>query len=137
MQIVAIVNDGSASLLAQAYIDKSTRLAVILGTGLNAAIYVPTSSFSRSKFGSRNLEVSVDAGPSHVVTNVELSMFGKEIFPTSRWDEELNQYHAIPNCMSVSFYNKEQKIQSPKHVPSLANSNVKTNHSSIWSPAVI
>ncbi len=100
MHIAAIVNDGSASLLAEAYSDETTRLAVILGTGLNAAIYIPINSIDADKFGMRtDLE---ELRATHVVTNVELSMFGKNVFPISRWDWVLNANHAMPDCMWIA-----------------------------------
>ncbi|OCK96201.1 actin-like ATPase domain-containing protein [Cenococcum geophilum 1.58] len=49
----SIVNDASATLLSRAYENGSTRLALILGTGTNAAIHLPVSALAHSKFGDR------------------------------------------------------------------------------------
>ena len=95
VRVQAIVNDGAATLLSRAYLDSSTRLALILGTGANAAIYLPVSALGQSKFGRRPSGWYRQA--SHVVVNTEMSMFGKYVFPTTRWDEHLNATHAMPD----------------------------------------
>lgn len=91
----AIVNDSSATLLSRAYEDDSTRLALILGTGLNASIHLPVTALSRDKFGKRPQEWHDQA--ERVLVNTELSMFGKNILPTTRWDEYLNANHDHPD----------------------------------------
>jgi hexokinase len=91
----AIVNDSSATLLSRAYLDPSTRFALILGTGCNAAIHLPVTALGPSKFGIRPSSWHEKA--NHVLVNTELSMFGKGIFPVTRWDESLNSTHALPD----------------------------------------
>lgn len=91
----AIINDSAATLLSRAYRDDSTRLALILGTGTNAAIHLPISALARTKFGQRPRSWHEKA--KHVVVNTELSMFGKGIFPTTRWDDCLNKTHMQPD----------------------------------------
>ncbi|KAL8758413.1 MAG: hypothetical protein Q9184_003940 [Pyrenodesmia sp. 2 TL-2023] len=101
IRLDAIVNDSSAAVLSRAYIDPSTRLAVILGTGLNAAIHLPTSSLHSSKLGRREFPTSVDT--THVLVNTELSMFGKRAFPTTRWDDHLNTHHMLPDFQPMEY----------------------------------
>ncbi|KAL8995611.1 MAG: hypothetical protein Q9169_004685 [Polycauliona sp. 2 TL-2023] len=101
VRLDAIVNDSSAAVLSRAYIDPSTRLAVILGTGLNAAIHLPTSSLHQSKFGSRQFPSTVKT--THVLVNTELSMFGKSAFPTTQWDEHLNANHILPDYQPLEY----------------------------------
>ncbi|KAL8692325.1 MAG: hypothetical protein Q9218_002618 [Villophora microphyllina] len=113
IRLDAIVNDSSATVLSRAYIDPSTRLAVILGTGINAAIHLPISSLHESKFGQRefpNLVATLlDSSPtaatgmSHVLVNTELSMFGKRAFSTTRWDEYLNAHHMMPDYQPMEY----------------------------------
>lgn len=91
----AIVNDSSATLLSRAYQDDSTRLALILGTGFNASVHLPVTALSREKFGTRPQEWH-DAA-ERVLVNTELSMFGKNILPLTRWDEMLNKNHDNPD----------------------------------------
>lgn len=95
IRVQAIVNDSAATLLSRAYVDSSTRLALILGTGVNAAIYLPVAALGRSKFGRRPSVWYREA--THVVVNTEMSMFGKYVFPTTRWDEHLNATHVLPD----------------------------------------
>ncbi|KAL9614903.1 MAG: hypothetical protein Q9167_000645 [Letrouitia subvulpina] len=101
IRLDAIVNDSSAAVLSRAYVEPTTRLAVILGTGINAAIHLPTASLHRSKFGARTFPSDVDT--SHVLVNTELSMFGKQAFPTTRWDELLNARHIMPNYQPMEY----------------------------------
>ncbi|KAI4197422.1 MAG: hypothetical protein LQ350_005915 [Teloschistes chrysophthalmus] len=100
IRLDAIVNDSSAAVLSRAYIDPSTRLAVILGTGLNAAIRLPISSLHESKFGLREFPSTV---VSHVLVNTELSMFGKRTFPSTRWDGHLNAHHMMPDYQPMEY----------------------------------
>ncbi|KAL8804638.1 MAG: hypothetical protein Q9182_002446 [Xanthomendoza sp. 2 TL-2023] len=101
IRLDAIVNDSSAAVLSRAYVDPSTRLAVILGTGINAAIHLPVSSLHESKFGSRQVPTTVDT--THVLVNTELSMFGKHAFPVTRWDEHLNAHHILPDYQPMEY----------------------------------
>lgn len=95
------MNDSSAALLSRAYVDPSTRLALILGTGINAAIYLPIASLHHSKFGERLLPDKDDA--SHVLVNTELSMFGKNAYPTTRWDDTVNSNHLMPDYQPMEY----------------------------------
>lgn len=91
----SIVNDSSATLLSRAYEDPSTRFAVILGTGFNIAVHLPVSALAMSKYKGYPQKWLDEA--SHVLVNTELSMFGKNVFPTTRWDEQLNEAHIRPD----------------------------------------
>jgi len=90
----AVVNDSSATLLARAYLDQSTRFALIVGTGINAAIHLPVNALGQGKFGPRPQSWHEKA--KRVVVNVELSMFGMSILATTKWDEHLNATHLLP-----------------------------------------
>lgn len=91
----AIVNDSTATLLSKAYNDNSTRIALILGTGTNAAIHLPVTSLAPTKFGKR--PESWHAKARAVIVNTELSTFGKNVLPTTRWDDHLNKTHIKPD----------------------------------------
>ncbi|KAF2747269.1 hexokinase-1 [Sporormia fimetaria CBS 119925] len=95
VRLDSIINDSSATLLSRAYEDPSTRFAVILGTGFNISVHLPLSALSPSKY--KNYPTSFLASATHVLVNTELSMFGKNIFPTTRWDEHLNSTHLRPD----------------------------------------
>lgn len=91
----SIVNDSSATLLSRAYEDPSTRFAVILGTGFNISVHLPVSSLATTKYKGYPQEWLDEA--KHVLVNTECSMFGKGVFPTTRWDEQLNDAHVRPD----------------------------------------
>lgn len=97
----AIVNDSSATLLSQAYRDPSTRISLIMGTGINAAVYLPVSALAREKFGERKQTWWEEA--DHVLVNTELSMFGKDIWTSTRWDVELNATHPLPDFQPLEY----------------------------------
>ncbi|KAK4936026.1 N-acetylglucosamine kinase 1 [Elasticomyces elasticus] len=101
VRVNAIVNDSSATLLSQAYLDPATSMGLILGTGTNAAVYLPTSCMGLSKFGTRDQSWFESAGK--VITNTELSMFGKSILPQTRWDETLNREHQRPDFQPLEY----------------------------------
>ncbi|KAI3395237.1 hypothetical protein diail_1663 [Diaporthe ilicicola] len=94
VELAAIVNDSSACLLSQAYLDSSTRFGLILGTGVNIAVHLPVPTIGRDKFGSRP-DLWFEKA-SHVIVNSELGMFGKGILPVTRWDKALNAAHPKP-----------------------------------------
>jgi len=98
----AMVNDSSATLLSKAYRDSTTGIGLILGTGTNAAIHLPVTTLSHSKFGAR--PQSWHERAKHVVVNTEFSMFGKDILPTTRWDDSLNQTHVLPDFQPFEYH---------------------------------
>jgi hexokinase len=91
----SIVNDSSATLLSRAYEDPSTRFAVILGTGFNISVHLPVSSLATTKYKGYPKQWLDEA--THVLVNTECSMFGKGVFPTTRWDDRLNETHIRPD----------------------------------------
>ncbi|KAH7088532.1 hypothetical protein FB567DRAFT_341184 [Paraphoma chrysanthemicola] len=91
----SIVNDSSATLLSRAYEDPSTRFAVILGTGFNISVHLPVSSLATTKYKGYPQAWLDEA--THVLVNTECSMFGKNVFPTTRWDDHLNDTHVRPD----------------------------------------
>ncbi|KAK4219818.1 hexokinase-1 [Rhypophila decipiens] len=95
VELSAIVNDSSATLLSQAYINPSTRFGLILGTGVNIAAHLPVTTVGLSKYGDRPSTWTEKAG--HVIVNTELGMFGKDILPLTKWDEMLKSFHPRPD----------------------------------------
>ncbi|KAI4948151.1 hypothetical protein J4E91_006145 [Alternaria rosae] len=91
----SIINDSSATLLSRAYEDPSTRFAVILGTGFNISVHLPVSSLAATKYKGYPQQWLDEA--THVLVNTECSMFGKGVFPTTRWDDQLNDAHMRPD----------------------------------------
>ena len=76
-------------------------MALILGTGINAAIHLPIASLHPSKFGAR--QIPVDDDVTHVLVNTELSMFGKKAYPTTRWDNIVNTKHLMPDYQPMEY----------------------------------
>jgi hexokinase len=95
VQLNAIVNDSSATLLSTAYSDPSTRFGLILGTGVNIAVHLPVDLFDTEKLGVR--PPSWHDIAKHVIVNTELGMYGKDILPMTRWDTHLNATHILPD----------------------------------------
>ena len=101
VRVNAIINDSSATLLSQAYKDSATSMGLILGTGTNAAVYLPVKALGADKFGLRDPVWFQQA--EKVIVNTEVSMFGKGILPETRWDEELNYDHICPNFQPLEY----------------------------------
>lgn len=101
VRIDAIINDSSATLLSNAYRNPQTVAGLILGTGTNAAIHLPVEYIGKQKFGHRHAAWFGQA--QNVIVNTELSMFGKDVLPRTRWDERLNREHALPNFQPLEY----------------------------------
>ena len=101
ISVDAIVNDSSAALLCRAYSEPTTSMSLILGTGTNAAVNLPVSCLGSDKFGFR--DQSWYAQAEKVITNTELSMFGKGILPETRWDDYLNRTHQLPDFQPLEY----------------------------------
>ncbi|KAK3381442.1 hypothetical protein B0H63DRAFT_524162 [Podospora didyma] len=95
VELSAIVNDSSATLLSEAYASPSTRFGLILGTGVNIAVHLPVVTIGRHKYGVRPDTWHEKA--SHVIVNTELGMFGKDVLPLTRWDKLLKSSHPRPD----------------------------------------
>lgn len=94
VKLSALVNDSAATLLSRAYTHPSTRFGLILGTGVNIAAYLPVRLVGSRKFGNRP-EAWYDEA-HNVIVNAELSMFGHDILPLTRWDTQLKEEHPMP-----------------------------------------
>jgi len=95
VELSAIVNDSSATLLSEAYLTPTTRFGLILGTGCNIAAHLPVSTIDEPKYGAR--PEAWHAKASHVIVNTELGMFGKGVLPLTKWDHLLLESHARPD----------------------------------------
>ncbi|GAB1315903.1 N-acetylglucosamine kinase 1 [Madurella fahalii] len=95
VELSAIVNDSSATLLSEAYTNPSTRFGLILGTGVNIAVHLPVTTIDQPKYGNRPSSWHEKA--SHVIVNTELGMFGKDILPLTKWDRLLKAAHPRPD----------------------------------------
>jgi hexokinase len=102
VQLDAIVNDSSATLLSKAYLDSTTHFGLILGTGVNAAVHLPVHIFSPAKFGIRPTEWHDLA--EHVIVNTELSMFGAGFLPSTKWDSALRAVHPMPEFQPLEHF---------------------------------
>ena len=101
VRVNAVLNDGAATLLSQAYVDPATSMGLITGTGMNMAAYLPTSAIGMAKFGQR--DPTWFANADKVIVNTELSMFGKDILPQTRWDKALNERHILPDFQPLEY----------------------------------
>ncbi|KAJ5204172.1 Hexokinase-1 [Penicillium cinerascens] len=101
VEMAAIVNDSSATLLSRAYVDPKTRMSLILGTGTNMAIHFPVHEIGQSKFGVRPEDWFEYA--KNVVINTEMSMFGGGVLPMTRWDDILNRTHLRPDYQPLEY----------------------------------
>ncbi|KAK0673006.1 putative hexokinase [Cercophora samala] len=88
-----IVNDSTAALLSAAYSHPTTTTsALILGTGVNIAAYLPLTTISPPKHPH-----SLKTEATHVIVNTELGMFGRTSLPLTKWDKQLKASHPNPD----------------------------------------
>ncbi|KAL9049161.1 MAG: hypothetical protein Q9162_007357, partial [Coniocarpon cinnabarinum] len=97
----AIVNDSSSSLLSGSYLSNLSPIALILGTGLNATVDLSVSAIARPKFGVR--PAAWFSAAERVLTNTEVSLYGGDIFPRTKWDAELNRTHPHPDFQPLEY----------------------------------
>ncbi|KAI0477830.1 hexokinase-1 [Xylariaceae sp. FL0804] len=100
VRVGAILNDGAATLLSQAYVHGGTRLGLILGTGANAAVHLPVAALGRAKYGAHRADPDWFRRARRVTVNTELGMFGYGdggVLPLTRWDERLREAHPRPD----------------------------------------
>lgn len=88
-----MVNDTVASLLAGNHGEPTMTMSVVLGTGLNAAAVIPTSTIGSSKLNAQILASMPTKGlaSGHVLVNTELSVLGDGIFPATSWDRAVRE----------------------------------------------
>ncbi|KAK9476122.1 hypothetical protein V1514DRAFT_286036 [Lipomyces japonicus] len=88
IKVIAIVNDSVATILSHLHTDPECQVGAIVGTGVNAAIRLPTNTLYEerfSEFSSADLEKC-----EYCVINSELSFFGGDgILPKTKWDVDL------------------------------------------------
>lgn len=83
IDIKSIVNDSLATYAAGAFLDKNMKLAMVLGTGLNACCLVKTDSIHEKK----------RLGSDYVLLNSELSFFGRDLISLSnRFDAMIDTH---------------------------------------------
>ncbi len=98
----AIVNDASAALMAGAYLASDIKAALILGTGVNAAIELPVNAIAPEKFCSR--PPSWYAQAMNVLVNTEMSCYGEDVISATPWDDQLNNAHPQPNMQPLEYF---------------------------------
>ena len=97
----SLMNDTEATLLSHAYANPATRISLIWGTGLNAALQLPISVISPLKLGRRPREFTDVA--KAVLVNTEVSMFGAGLFPLISADEELDRQSPLPGFQPLEY----------------------------------
>ncbi|KAK9381356.1 uncharacterized protein V2V93DRAFT_368997 [Kockiozyma suomiensis] len=114
----AVVNDSVAVLLSQLQVDvRRTKIGLIVGTGVNASVIVPTSILDEERLARcnpREVERSTDC-----ILNTELSLFGGGILPRTRWDEEIDAENEIPGFQPF------EMMCSGRYMPEIARRIVK------------
>lgn len=90
VNVQSIVNDSLAVFAAGSFLDDTTKLALVLGTGLNVCCQLPASDrIVRSKLLDNE---------AHVLFNTELSLFGSSLLGacTNKYDAAIDRRFAAP-----------------------------------------
>lgn len=100
IRVSAVVNDGAASMISHAFQDQSTRISLILGTGINAGVMLPMSVISKEKLASLALDPSFESeelANGSCLVNTEISMLGLPAgIPETDYDIELDSNLELP-----------------------------------------
>lgn len=94
-RVTALVNDGAASMIYLAYLKPSTtRMGLILGTGVNAAVMTPFELVeNKAKFEG----LSYPKSAKECVFNTEASMLGGDgVIPDTIWDTAVDSMNEKP-----------------------------------------
>ncbi|KAK9466130.1 hypothetical protein V1512DRAFT_263944 [Lipomyces arxii] len=94
IDLLAVINDSAATVLSAMQQDQRCKIGLIVGTGVNAGVRVPVTLVDEeklSRYSQRDLEDCVE-----FIMDTELSMFGADILPRTRWDEELDAKNENP-----------------------------------------
>ncbi|UPL02878.1 hypothetical protein LCI18_013812 [Fusarium solani-melongenae] len=94
IQLEAILNDSVSALLALSYIDPSTELSIIAGTGYNGGLRLPAAVINPAKMKHRsNSQRDAMRESSEVLVDAELSVVGQGIIPREKttWDSRLDE----------------------------------------------
>jgi hexokinase len=92
IRVAAVVNDGTACMISRAYSDPTTKISLILGTGINAGVMLPLRSISPEK----QQKLSFRSGTQSCLVNTEISMLGDGVIPETCWDIELDSHMEHP-----------------------------------------
>lgn len=92
MEVVAVVNDTTGTMVSCAHQHKECRVGLIIGTGTNAC-YMETLE---------NVELFDDnvEDVNQVIVNTELGAFGEDNalgFVSTRWDQSVDQLSVNPS----------------------------------------
>lgn len=85
MEVCAVVNDSEAVLLSAAYRDPYTKIALILGTGVNAAALLPSPFPGPAEFIIVNTELSLLGGSADTSQDLD-----QNYLPTTSWDKQVD-----------------------------------------------
>lgn len=86
VHVESIVNDSGASVMSQAYADPDTYLALVLGTGINCSVLLPTALVAERRLAP----LAFDGATTECLVNTEISMFGRGVIPETSWDMEVD-----------------------------------------------
>ena len=78
IEVAALVNDTVGALMANAYCNPKTKVAIIIGTGTNAA-YVEQISHLPKWDSYAQLDANAPSNPTHMVINMEWGNFDQPI----------------------------------------------------------
>jgi hexokinase len=81
------------------YLDPTTELSVVAGTGFNGAVRLPTSSLAPGKYGKRNPDWTELA--QHVLVDGELCVTGQRVFPKTAWDQSISEMLPDPDILGL------------------------------------
>lgn len=101
LTVKALCNDTVGTLVSHSYINPSTRVAVILGTGTNAAYVEKIGNMGKwqRQLGSPG-KATIKSG--EMVINTEWGAFDnkKNIIPRTQYDDLLDEASSVP-CMQI------------------------------------
>lgn len=98
-ELICVINDTVGAMIASAYIDPSTIIGAIFGTGCNAAYMASLSSIKKLKKGAeRTNDAQNGKSDGRMAINCEYGAFDNErrVLPVTSYDKQIDQESPRP-----------------------------------------
>jgi len=99
INVCAILNDTTGTLMSSAWKEPKCRIGLILGTGTNACYLEDESKVGTLDKSGEQENTDDDAGGNHIIINTEWGAFGDNgelDFVRTKWDEQIDEQSLNP-----------------------------------------
>ncbi|GMM32813.1 hexokinase [Saccharomycopsis crataegensis] len=99
LKILSLINDTVSVYLTAKFLDSSTSMGLVLGTGTNCCLFLPTNYINQNK---ADLNKDVLAGNNYhnlCLFNTEVSFFGEHVKSNvTKYDQQIFDWHSLEHA---------------------------------------